>query len=648
MSLTCRVQYLNDVDPFAYASSYPEPPRPPIHTFSATLPLINQLAAVHRLLRAAQELTFEYQIIFVLMTQTMVDVRDNKGNTPLHLALRYENKKATELLLKAGADPNLADAKGSTPLHIVSQECRCYGLAQVLFKICDELNQPLRVNARDKLGNTPLHYEAQNACHGPSDLMELLLRLGADPNLANDAGITPLHILSNGLVQIHNLAREIFRICNGVDAQDESDFEPLNLDGLSLLLSRGADPSSANSHGWTPLHNICKLDNGLVEAFLEICDENDRTLPINARNEDGDTPLHVALGSGNLVESLLRRGSDLSLANEEGSTPLHVICKREKDADVLAAKLFGICDEIGLTVPIDARDEQGRTPLQWAVANLSPKTVDILLDRGADLANFVFPTADYLADYLVLLQEPYDSRLNLKLKMASGVLVVVERLVDRGYEFTQDDALIIATVFARHGLFEKSAYDLEKPWYDDEKIARRVEIKIKPDLSLRQLVQLRAEEAEKVVAYTDYFEFARSDDFTWLSRAASRGLRCASVRHDVPRISPQMVAVSFLGTDSLSAADRDLNPPNFTSRLIQKSSTYAHSLRNTPYSQKSTLAISHLTSTSLSPSICTSLYILRVRIFASKGKTRRLLLHRRARRMNRHSLKSPYGDTEDR
>ena len=52
MSLTCRVQYLNDVDPFAYASSYPEPARPPVHTFSATLPLINQLAAVHRLLRA--------------------------------------------------------------------------------------------------------------------------------------------------------------------------------------------------------------------------------------------------------------------------------------------------------------------------------------------------------------------------------------------------------------------------------------------------------------------------------------------------------------------------------------------------------------------------------------------------------------------
>lgn len=48
---TCQVQYLNDVDPFTYATLYPDV-NPPDHIFSATLPLINQLAAVHRLLRA--------------------------------------------------------------------------------------------------------------------------------------------------------------------------------------------------------------------------------------------------------------------------------------------------------------------------------------------------------------------------------------------------------------------------------------------------------------------------------------------------------------------------------------------------------------------------------------------------------------------
>ncbi|XP_063244815.1 FH1/FH2 domain-containing protein 3 isoform X2 [Bacillus rossius redtenbacheri] len=54
--LTCRVQYLNDTDPFAYTTNFPEPARPPVHTFSLSLPLINQLAAVHRLLRAPHRL----------------------------------------------------------------------------------------------------------------------------------------------------------------------------------------------------------------------------------------------------------------------------------------------------------------------------------------------------------------------------------------------------------------------------------------------------------------------------------------------------------------------------------------------------------------------------------------------------------------
>ncbi|KAH1010671.1 hypothetical protein HUJ05_004928 [Dendroctonus ponderosae] len=57
MSLTCRVQYLNDIDPFSYTTNYPDPARPPLHTFSVTLPLINQLAAVHRILKSPHRVT---------------------------------------------------------------------------------------------------------------------------------------------------------------------------------------------------------------------------------------------------------------------------------------------------------------------------------------------------------------------------------------------------------------------------------------------------------------------------------------------------------------------------------------------------------------------------------------------------------------
>lgn len=65
MSLTCRVQYLNDIDPFSYTTNFPEPPRAPLHTFSVTLPLINQLAAIHRLLKSPHRVSSFLIFIFI-------------------------------------------------------------------------------------------------------------------------------------------------------------------------------------------------------------------------------------------------------------------------------------------------------------------------------------------------------------------------------------------------------------------------------------------------------------------------------------------------------------------------------------------------------------------------------------------------------
>ncbi|GIX77879.1 formin_GBD_N domain-containing protein [Caerostris extrusa] len=51
-SLTCRVQYLNDIDPFSASTNFPEPARPPHYTFNVNIPLVNQIAGVHRILKA--------------------------------------------------------------------------------------------------------------------------------------------------------------------------------------------------------------------------------------------------------------------------------------------------------------------------------------------------------------------------------------------------------------------------------------------------------------------------------------------------------------------------------------------------------------------------------------------------------------------
>ncbi|MFT7811478.1 FH1/FH2 domain-containing protein 3-like isoform X1 [Arapaima gigas] len=54
-TLVCRVQFLDDTDPFN-STSFPEPTRPPQYTFREDIPLINQIAGVHRLLRAPHKL----------------------------------------------------------------------------------------------------------------------------------------------------------------------------------------------------------------------------------------------------------------------------------------------------------------------------------------------------------------------------------------------------------------------------------------------------------------------------------------------------------------------------------------------------------------------------------------------------------------
>ncbi|XP_023313699.1 ankyrin-1-like [Trichogramma pretiosum] len=152
------------------------------------------------------------------------------GDSPLHLILSearddsLEDKETVELLLRSGADLNLANKEGLTPLHIISKKYTS-GLREVpevpkmLFEISDELNLPLLIDARDKFGNTPLHLALLN---NNVYVTEMLLRRGANPHLANDEGSSPLHLFymrrdyyDIGLMEL------FFKICDEVHLTNE-------------------------------------------------------------------------------------------------------------------------------------------------------------------------------------------------------------------------------------------------------------------------------------------------------------------------------------------------------------------------------------------------------------------------------------------
>ncbi|CAB0038542.1 unnamed protein product, partial [Trichogramma brassicae] len=236
------------------------------------------------------------------------------GNSPLYLALRYNfEKEVTRLLLKHGADPNVANKDGRTPLHGLGENRWVCPDMEMMFELKKKL-KPGQVDARDKLGNTPLHLAGPILYSNANHVIRALLEIGANPNVANDEGLTPMHI-------------------------------------------------------------ICKkfYKDSLWELFCQISDGMKQPVQLDARDKLGNTPLHLAalLNDYKSLEFLLRNGADPNAVNEEGLTPLHIIAMTDQFC-TLARSFFNTNKELNQLVQVDVRDKLGRTPLQLAVANLLP------------------------------------------------------------------------------------------------------------------------------------------------------------------------------------------------------------------------------------------------------------------------------------
>ncbi|XP_062853603.1 FH1/FH2 domain-containing protein 3-like isoform X2 [Trichomycterus rosablanca] len=76
----CRVQFLDDTDPFN-STSFPEPTRPPRYAFNPDTPLVDQLASVHALLRPPHKLDdcalqLSYNATYLDLESSLAEQRD--------------------------------------------------------------------------------------------------------------------------------------------------------------------------------------------------------------------------------------------------------------------------------------------------------------------------------------------------------------------------------------------------------------------------------------------------------------------------------------------------------------------------------------------------------------------------------------------
>ncbi len=171
------------------------------------------------------------------------------------------------------------------------------------------------LNELDERGWSVLHYAAYD---GNLKMVEWLLTHGAEVNIHNPDGDTPLHLAKENV--IHPLLTH------------HADVNALNHDGgmpllyhanapepiITLFLHHRANPFHTDKLGRTPLHFA-----GKESAKLLITEGAD----IKAMDKNGLTPLHYAIRDGRLdtAQLLIDAGAPLHALNSQGQRPVDMV-----------------------------------------------------------------------------------------------------------------------------------------------------------------------------------------------------------------------------------------------------------------------------------------------------------------------------------
>jgi ankyrin repeat protein len=147
------------------------------------------------------------------------------------------------------------------------------------------------------------------------------------------------------------------------------------------LLKRNAD-ASIICNGTTLVELTIDYCPSVIGTLLGYLEDRKKEL-INFQNENGDTPLHIAIKNNDLnaIMTLCIHNADGYISNKKGVNCIHYASSISSLAFFTLLFPFNTDQQNHI---IDLQDAHGRTPLMWAVKGNRKDNVEQLLQAGAD------------------------------------------------------------------------------------------------------------------------------------------------------------------------------------------------------------------------------------------------------------------------
>ncbi len=307
-----------------------------------------------------------------------------------------------------------------------------FGQSGIITKLL--VNSSLDLNAAETdTGRTALHYAAAN---GHSNIVTLLLAHGADSNLVDSDGRTPISLATK--------AKEA--------------------DCFLSLLRQGCDISAKDLEGYTMIHHAANNGNvAVLIALKERLETSDapgcskaiegpttplyaelaiageaEVLPtgqnflqaISQKSVKGKTPLHLAAAGGSLdaLRFLLDSNCDPNALMNDGSTVIHCVAENRFPEDSHVAEMLTLLLEAG--ADLQAVDPQNQSALHYLVNTFTATTTS---SGQKTLSQMISIAIDYVGKDETLIKMILDPAL-LVLAIKFGGSELVQKLLDRSPE----------------------------------------------------------------------------------------------------------------------------------------------------------------------------------------------------------------------